>query len=430
MGYTKVKPYKDIREQFRQYCIKYGFNESNCIRPKEDTTYDELFDTYRERVKHKPDSYDAYTFSYYAGRELEKRSAGITKLYWGPDGYKAFLVFHPTRTINAPMYGDRVVEAWYTQKYIAPYFEDKLSPKNLACQKNKGPHVLLLMMEESLKELWKKYGNDFWFLQTDFEGYYDNLSHEWIKKCFEGIDPYAYFLFCRTIDSWEETEGDSNKYYSEGKETGKRYGVPKGNLPSQWAGIVNLNGLDHLLPTLPGYLDGYRYMDDSIHFFPDKEGTKKCKESIENYLRENKVGIRLHPRKTHYAPIKQGFNFCGWHFRIREDGSVEIKVRQDRKKLKKRQLKGMQKAYKKGRLSFEEVQESVSSVFAHYHTGDTKRLRKYIINRFTFEKEDEDGKKTIRHLRDLKRKTRTEKQRLENNKALNNNKGKVTRRKV
>ncbi len=404
MGYTKVPPYPDLKERFREYCIRNGYNETNCTRPTVDAVYTELFETYRERIRHKRDSYDAYVFGYYAGKELMQRALDICALTWGPKGYKSFLVFHPTREINAPLYGDRVVEEWYTDKYITPYFEKRLVQKNMACQKGKGPQLLLDLMKQTLHNLWERYGNSFWFFQGDFEGYYDNLSHDWIKKQFEGIDPFAYILFCRTIDSWEETEEDSNKFYREGKEPGKRYGVPKGNLPSQWAGIVNLNEFDHRITSLPGYLDGYRYMDDSAHFFEDKKGCQRCREFTEQYLKENKVGIRLHPRKTKIAPITQGLNFCGWHFTLHDDGHVSVKVRNDRKKLKKQRIKGMQKAYRKGRMTFEEIQTSMTGVFAHYHQGDTKGLRKYIVNRYTFERKEGNGDTTRKHLRDNIRK--------------------------
>ncbi len=413
MGFIKAKTDTGIKEEFKKYCIKHGINAENCIRPTPETAYEELYETFRERVKQKRFSYDAYKFSYYAGLELEKRALEICKLTWRPQGFKSFKVYHPERNINAPEYGDRVVERWYSDKYFIPYFKDRICPENMACQKGKGPHELLLALENTLRKIWKSHGTGFWFLQTDFEGYYDNLSHDWVKECFEGVDPYSYFLFCRTVDSWEEKPG-GGKRYDENKEPGKKYGFPKGNLASQWAGIINMDGLDRELKSLPGHLGGFRYMDDSIHFFPDKKSAKACKEYIEEYLISHKTGIRLHPRKTKYAPITQGFNFCGWHYRLRDDGSVELKLCKGRKTLKKKQLKRMQKAYRKGRLSFDKIQCSMSGVFGHYHTGDTKNLRKYLVNRFRFKKDGEMAK----HLRDLKNKTRVEIRREENERSF------------
>lgn len=379
MGFIKSYSVGDMSEQFFKYCLEYGYSSANCERLTTDNVYDMLYACWIRRTKQKKFTLDAYEFECNVGVELEQKAEQVAKLLWRPSGYKEFKVHHPERTINAPLYGDRIVEQWLTERYIIPFWKDKLLQNNLACQEDKGPHLAIELIKAALNACYEKYGTDFWFFQGDMQGYYDNISQTYVKKINLGMNPYGYFLLNNIIDSWEESE-----CYAKMNNPRQKYGFPKGNLPSQWIGITTLNEFDHLMAENPDCEEYFRYMDDFLAFYPTKYLCRERKDFTENYLKKNQMGIRLHPNKTAYAPITRGFNFCGWHYCLRKDGSVEVKVRQDRKKLKKKQLASKQKAYKAGKVTWNEVTNSMQSTFAHYKHGDTKNLRKYMSKRYRF----------------------------------------------
>lgn len=390
MSYIKKNSEINNAEAFTKYCIRHGFSRKNLELLTTDNVYDMLYVCWVERTSVKRLTRDAFEFEQNAGVELEERAERIAKLTWRPEGYKTFRVWHPERIISAPLYPDRIVEYWLTEQYLIPFWKDKLIPNNMACQKDKGPDKAQSLVKEALKKCYEKYGTNFWFFQGDMQAYYDNISQSYVKKIHEGMNPYGYFLLCNIIDSWEEPECYAKELNPNGRygifNPEGKFGFPKGNLPSQWVGITTLNELDHLLSEREDCLFYIRYMDDFIAFFHFKSSCKDCKNFTETYLQEKEIGVRLHPRKTAYAPISRGFNFCGWHYHLREDGSIEVKIRQDRKKLKKKQLKAKQKAYAKERISWDDVRNSMQSTFAHYAHGDTKRLRKYICNRYRFQR--------------------------------------------
>ncbi len=381
MGYIKNKNDKNIADEFSKYCIKYGFHKGNCQRLTTENVYDMLYVCWVERTKTKRYTRDAFDFEQNAGAELEELAEDVARLTWRPGGYKEFLVFHPQRTISAPLFRDRIVEQWLTEKYIIPFWKDRLITTNMACQEGKGPDKAQKLLKEALATCYERYGTNFWFLQGDMQGYYDNISQEYVKKIHKGMDPYGYFLFCNIIDSWEENDCYAKELHPE-----RKYGFPKGNLPSQWVGISTLNELDHLISEREDCLFFIRYMDDFLALFPYKSSCRNCKSFTETYLSENEIGVRLHPKKTAYAPISRGFNFCGWHYRFREDGSIEVKVRQDRKTLKKKEYGSKQRAYENGNLEWDDIRDSMRSTFAHYAHGDTKGLRKYMCNRYRFQR--------------------------------------------
>ena len=42
--------------------------------------------------------------------------------------------------------------------------------------------------------------------------------------------------------------------------------------------------------------------------------------------------IKLHPRKTYYAPISRGFTFCGWHYSLEHGGKIHVRIKNTKKK--------------------------------------------------------------------------------------------------
>ncbi len=383
MGYQRNKAKKSPKDEFYDYCKRYGYTSDNLIQLTEDKIYLELYETYVSRLKGKRYSYDAFVFSFISGKELKKKAKEIVVLIWQPEGFKSFPVYHPSRIISAPFYGDRVVENWLTVKYVEPFWEGKLHPMNMACQKNKGPHEAIKCLKEFLENALLEYGENLYYLQGDMQGYFDNISHDYVLKLHEGMNPYGYFLLKSVIESWEEPDCYAKR---EDPDPNNKYGHPKGNLPSQWTGITVLNGLDHKISGRPGTLFYVRIMDDFIAFYRTKDECRAAKSFIEDYLKSEGIGVHLHPTKTKYAPIRHSFNFCGWQY-VLKDRHIKMRVRTDRKKLKKKELKRKQKQYKENKITRKQVEDSLTSTFGYYSHGDTKRLVHYMKHHYKFPKQ-------------------------------------------
>lgn len=172
----------------------------------------------------------------------------ITEQIIAVGGVKSFEVkpcFHMQRqginsTLSAPYYKDRIVEEWLTDRFVKPFLEPKLHPGNVACQEGKGPPEAQKIVKSILEKMYQKYGTDFYVLQCDIQGYYDNVNHERIKEQFSGMQAMGYILFMNIVDGWKKTDC----YAAENDPTGE-YGVPKGNLPSQWIGLACGSCIDH-----------------------------------------------------------------------------------------------------------------------------------------------------------------------------------------
>lgn len=346
--------------------------------------YDELYECWHERIKSKKYSREAYAFERNIGHRLDTLTKRIMNLSWKPGGYFDFKVHHPERIISAPYYQDRIVEEWLTERFIKPYVERKLHPNNVACRENKGPPAAQNEVKRILGEMYNKYGKNFYFLQCDIQGYYDNLSHDKIKEQFRGMQALGYILFCNIIDDWVKTDG-----YAACADPFRQYGVPKGNLPSQWIGIMYLNDIDWYLEQREDCEGNVRYMDDFIGFFETKQSCKDCKIKIEQYLQDNDMGVRLHPLKTVYAPISRGFSFCGWHYTMNDRGEISLHVKKDRKKLIKEKYQKTAEDYYVGKLSLGDVKAKLNGTNAFLKQGDTEEFRRYLSKRYVFTHDEE-----------------------------------------
>ena len=89
---------------------------------KEKELYFQLFELYKKRIKTKHLTLEAYRFERESAKELSIAAHRLANKTWKVNGYFPFMVYHPTREINAPMYIDRIIEQWFVEKYIQPVF--------------------------------------------------------------------------------------------------------------------------------------------------------------------------------------------------------------------------------------------------------------------------------------------------------------------
>ena len=82
----------------------------------------------------------------------------------------------------------------------------KIDPGNVACQEDKGPPEAQKIVKSILENMYQKYGTDFYVLQCDIQGYYDNVNHERIKEQFSGMQELGYILFMNIVNGWKKTD--------------------------------------------------------------------------------------------------------------------------------------------------------------------------------------------------------------------------------
>jgi RNA-directed DNA polymerase len=160
-----------------------------------------------------------------------------------------------------------------------------------------------------------------WVLDADIEGFFDNISHDWM------IDHVV--MDKSILRKWLKSGVvDREQLFA------TTAGTPQGGIISPAVANWTLNGLEtqlmeHLITkwgvvgTKKLKVGVIRYADDFVITGTSKELLEReIKPWVEAFLQER--GLRLSAAKTRIVHIDQGFDFVGWNFR-KYDGKLLIK---------------------------------------------------------------------------------------------------------
>jgi RNA-directed DNA polymerase len=157
----------------------------------------------------------------------------------------------------------------------------------------------------------------------------------------------------------------------------RRYGLPIGNLTSQFFANVHLDGFDHFVKQELGVKGYVRYVDDFLIFAESREQARAWGKQAGEYLTERRMEI--HPDKYRLCRTdREGADFCG--FVCFSNGRIKVRgtsVRRYVKKLKRTKDTG----------TVAEMKASVRSWIGHVSHANSWRLRAAVLG----------GKKRVRH---------------------------------
>lgn len=270
---------------------------------------------------------------------------------------------------------DKIINHLVSQYFLVNIFEKTLINENIATRKNKGTHYGLKLLKKYLNNLKDK---NFYVLKFDISKYFFNLDHQIIKDIIRKKikDKEVLKILDNIIDSTNEEyinleikkQKEINKLdlpeYNKGK------GLPIGNMSSQIIAIMYLNELDHYIKKNLKIKYYIRYMDDGILLHENKEYLEYCLKEIEKIL--NKYKLKLN-NKTKIINIKNGFEFLGFKFFIKNN-KVIMKVKTQTKKRFKRKIKKLNKLVDNKKIAREVLKQVQDSYIGHLKHGNTNNL--------------------------------------------------------
>ncbi|MCI5210481.1 MAG: RNA-directed DNA polymerase, partial [Candidatus Electrothrix sp. ATG2] len=274
--------------------------------------------------------------------------------YW-PGEYSTFQVRDPKpRQICAAPFHDRVV-FHAVCNVLEPLFERRLIFDSWACRRGKGSHAAIKRAQYFSRR-------HEYFLQGDVHKYFDSIDHASLKILLRRIikDKRLLALLDRIIN-----------HAPPGLPPGK--GLPIGNLTSQHFANLYLGELDHFIKEVL-HVRGYvRYMDDILLFADNKPTLHNAFAELKQFLAA-RLQLALKNENVIPTPVSEGIPFLG--FRI-----FPAMIRLDRRTLRRfrRRFRHHEQEYLQGDLDADQLNSSVTAMFAHIDHGDTFRLRRKII---------------------------------------------------
>lgn len=209
-----------------------------------------------------------------------------------PGEYVQFRVLDPKpRTISCAPVRDRVLHHALCG-VITPLLERGFTEDSYACREGKGTHRACARA----RELVRSYP---WFCKIDVRHYFDSIGHDRLLEVLlpKFREQEVLELIGRIVQQPVSGQAEG-------------YGLPIGNLTSQWFANVYLDGFDHHAKEtmrLPGYI---RYMDDMVLFAETKAACWQALDEAERWLRQER-GLELKAEATRLAPVTEGLPFLG-----------------------------------------------------------------------------------------------------------------------
>lgn len=336
--------------------------------------FENLYQAHLKSRKGKRNKSEVIEFEMNLGLNLIMLNAELMCGKYYPRPYKEFKIHDPKeRLIHALAYRDRIVQHSLCDNVLAPYMEKHLIYDNAASRKGKGTHFAMDRLNRFLREYYRQYGPDGYFLKMDVRKFYDNIDHRILYGILEkafGNDEKVLGLLWKYIDSYHT-------------ESGK--GIPMGNQSSQWFALCYLDGMDRVIKEKQGIKYYTRYMDDAILIHHDRQYLKQCLSAIRGYLRVERQ-LELN-EKTQIIPLSQGVDYLGFHFYITEQGKVIRKLRSSNKKRIKKKLKSYRHAYRIGKMDYDAVKRSIVSYKGHLSHGNTYHLQRQLLSHLVLSKQ-------------------------------------------
>lgn len=310
--------------------------------------------------------------------------------------YNIFMIHSPKyRIVMSLDTKDKVINHYVTRFVLMPKLEKFLDMRNVATRKDMGKDFGIRLLKKYLEHYKTK--ENCYVLKMDLSKYFYSIDHQKLKSMLKPhLSNDEYRFVCDIIDSTNESyvnekitklkekelarvierqrEIESIPIYKSGK------GLPIGNMSSQFLSIFYLNELDHRI-VHDYHLKHYiRYMDDIIILHEDKEYLRKIKDLIIRELHDQYL-LDVNQKKTQIINIKDGFNFCGYRFRIINRKTV-INICAGTKRRIKSRVKEVRFLYSRNKISLQSAFSSFNTYYHSFKYGSRRKIQRIVNKNF------------------------------------------------
>lgn len=311
--------------------------------------------------------------------------------------YSIFLITDPKcRVIMSQSIEDKVINHLIAKYLLVDVYENIYTNSMCATRKDKGSSYGIHLLKKYLNKIKYKYTN-FYYLKIDIKKYFYNIDHNILKEILNKKikDKDALEVLYKIIDSTNDNYinkcidnlknnrihylKDSNLIREVEEIPLYKYnkGCSIGNQTSQAFGLIYLYEFNHYLKERLHLKYVINYMDDFIIIHEDKDYLKLCLKQIRQYLFNN-LKLELNEKKTRIDSIKNGIDFLGYRFIIK-NSKVIMKLRNRVKKNFKKKVKYLQELFVNHYISNKEFKNLLSSYKGLLMYGDCN----YLYYRYT-----------------------------------------------
>lgn len=338
------------------------------------TAFENLLRAYRKARLGKRTRPSVARFALNLEGELLALQRVLREGVYRPGAYRTFTIYErKPRTIAAAPFRDRVVHH-ALMHVIEPPLDRRFIHDSYACRAGKGVHAAVARYQG-----WaRRYA---YALKMDVARYFPSIDHTLLKeKVRRHIEDRKVLALVDVIIDTGPPQVPALAYFP-GDDLftplARPAGIPIGNLTSQFFANLYLDDLDRAMRSRFGATAYLRYVDDMVVLDDDKGRLRELRDAVREHLERER--LRLHPRKAHVSPVRDGLDLLGYRVWPRRR-----RLRNDNGHRFARRLRGYAAAYARGDMDWSDVHPRVRSWVGHALQADTEGLRRRILSGTVF----------------------------------------------
>ena len=280
---------------------------------------------------------------------------------------------------------DRMIQRVLCDYALVPRLQPTLIYDNGASMKGKGVDFTRRRMEKHLRKAIREYGTKFYALTFDFKSFFDSIPHQ---TCLRVLNKYftdkrIIGLTLAIIRSYQKSLLDTMDDKEEREklrqiiESNHSVGICLGSQVSQIMALVVPNLLDHYIKDSVGVKHYIRYMDDGVIISDDKEFLRKLYGEMQHICKE--LGLTFNEKKTKIVTANKGFTFLKVQYRVTPSGKVVRKLTRAGTVRMRRKLKKFRHLVDEGRMTLDDVYNSIQSWVAHSEVANSYKTRRCML---------------------------------------------------
>lgn len=252
------------------------------------------------------------------------------------------------RTVTSIPCVDKTINHLLCDEVLTPILDKYLIYDNSSSRVGKGVSFHRERLEQHLHEYYRKYKtNEGYILLGDFKNYYGSIntgkSNEMLMELLEKSQ-------CLTDEDMEATKWLLETIF------GDRTGINIGGQPSQNVGIIYAHEVDNYVQTVRSQRWYARYSDDFRIISNNKDELFDILKGIKEI--SAKIGLKVHPHKTHIARIDKPFTHLQISYRLSESGKIIKRIKPKSLKRERDKLKAYKRLLIAGRMSNEDIENA------------------------------------------------------------------------
>ena len=347
-------------------------------------SYDNLFLAYKKARKHKTTKPYVMDFEKNLKENLLLLRSELLFHCYYPKPLVNFTIHDPkTRKISKSDFRDRVVHHALCN-IIEPIFEKSFIYDSYANRLSKGTLKALQRFDFFKRKVSRNNKEKCYVLKADIQKYFENVEHEILLSIIKKrISDERIIWLIRKILANSSSHS---------------WGMPLGNLTSQFFANVYLNEFDWFVKTKLKAKYYIRYVDDFVIFEADKQKLEFYKEAINTFLK-SKLKIQLHQDKSKILRLGRTLNFLGFRIFYYHKLLKKSNIRKMKQK-----LKALAQEYKLHEADYDSIYDFLEGWIAYAKNANAYKLRRKVTAEFEKGFANEISTKEInRYLKTMKK---------------------------